>query len=77
MQGEAVVVSKITMILEMLDDGKWQEIEELQQRLGLNEHEVQEITAFLNKYDFVKIDKERRKVKINRNFQKLLAQTVT
>jgi DNA-binding IclR family transcriptional regulator len=77
MQGEAVVVSKITIILEMLGDGKWHEIEELQQRRGLNEHEVQEITAFLNKYDFVKIDKEHRKVKINRNFQKLLVQTVT
>jgi DNA-binding IclR family transcriptional regulator len=70
-------VSKITRILEMLGDGKWHEIEELQLMLGLNEHKVQEIATFLNKYDFVKFDKERRKVKINRNFQKLLAQTVT
>jgi DNA-binding IclR family transcriptional regulator len=70
-------VSKITMILEMLGDGKWHEVEELQLMLGLNEHEVQGITMFLNKYDFVEIDKEHRKVKINRNFQKLLAQTVT
>ena len=71
------MVSKIAMILEMLGDGKWHEIEELQRRLGLNERRVQEITAFLNKYDFVKIDKEHGKVKINRNFKKLLAQTVT
>jgi DNA-binding IclR family transcriptional regulator len=71
------VVSKITLILEMLGDGKWHGIEELQLRLGLNELKVQEITTFLNKYDFVKIDKEHRKVKINRNFQKLRAQTVT
>ena len=71
------MVSKITIILEMIGDGKWHEIEELQLRLGLNEREVQEITTFLNKYDFVKIDKEHRKVKINRNFQKLLTQTVT
>lgn len=71
------MVPKITMILEMLGDGKWHGIEELQLRLGLNERKVQEITTFLNKYDFVKIDKEHGKVKINRNFQKLLAQTVT
>ena len=71
------MVSKITMILEMLGDGKWHGIEELQLRLGLNELKVQEVTSFLNKYDFVKIDKEHRKVKINRNFQKLRAQTVT
>jgi DNA-binding IclR family transcriptional regulator len=72
-----MLVSKITMILEILGDGKWHGIEELQQRLELNEREVQEIITFLNKYDFVKIDKEHGKVKINRNFQKLLAQTVT
>jgi DNA-binding IclR family transcriptional regulator len=71
------LVSKITLILEMLGDGKWHGIEELQLRLGLNELKVQEVTSFLNKYDFVKIDKEHRKVKINRNFQKLRAQTVT
>jgi DNA-binding IclR family transcriptional regulator len=71
------VVSKITLILELLGDGKWHGIEELQQRLGLNEFKVQEITMFLNRYDFVKIDKEHRKVKLNRNFQKLLAQPVT
>jgi len=71
------LVSKITMILEMLGDGKWHGIEELQQRLELNERKVQEITTFLNNYDFVKIDKEHGKVKINRNFQKLLVQTIT
>jgi len=69
-------MAEITMILEILNDGKWHEIEELQQRLDLNERKVQEITAFLNKYNFVKIDKEHEKVKINRNFQKLLAPTV-
>ena len=71
------MVSKITMILEMLGDGKWHGIKELQLRLGLNELKVQEVTSFLNKYDFVKIDKEHRKVKLDRNFQKLLAQPVT
>jgi DNA-binding IclR family transcriptional regulator len=65
------------MILEMLGDGKWHGIEELRLRLGLNELKVQEITMFLNRYDFVKVDKEHRKVKLDRNFQKLLAQPVT
>ena len=71
------MVSKITLILEMLGDGKWHGIKELQLRLGLNELKVQEITMFLNRYDFVKIDKKQGKVKLNRNFQKLLAQPVT
>jgi DNA-binding IclR family transcriptional regulator len=70
-------VSKIAIVLELLGDGKWYGIEELQRRLGLDEREVQEIMRFLNKYDFVKVDKEHGKVKINRDFQKLLAKTVT
>jgi len=71
------VVSKIMLILELLGDGKWHGTEELLLRLGLNEQKLQEITAFLNKYDFVKIDDKNRKVKINKDFKKLLVQTVT
>ena len=70
-------MSKITMILEILGDGKWHGIEELLLRLELNEHKFREIAAFLNKYDFVKIDEKNRRVKINRDFKKLLAQPVT
>lgn len=69
-------MSKIAMILELLGDGKWHRIEELQQTLGLNEHKVKEVTTFLNEYAFVQIDEKHGKVKINRDFQKLLAQTV-
>jgi hypothetical protein len=58
--------SKITMILEILSDGEWHEIEELQNRMELSEHEVQEVATFLNKYDFAKIDWANKKVKINR-----------
>ena len=71
------MVSKIMLILELLSDGKWHGTEELLLRLGLNEQKLQEITAFLSKYDFVKIDDKNRKVKINKDFKKLLVQTVT
>jgi DNA-binding IclR family transcriptional regulator len=71
------LVSKITMILEILSDGKWHGIEELQQRMELDEHKVQEIATFLNKYDFATIDDANKKVKINRGFQKFLTQTTT
>ncbi len=71
------MVPKITMILDILSDGKWHETEELLLRLELNEHKLQEVTTFLNNYDFVKIDKKNRKVRINKDFQKLLAQANT
>ena len=70
-------MSKLAMVLDILSDGKWHGIDELQQRLELDEREVQEIAAFLSKYDFAKSDEENRKVRINRDFQKLLSQTVT
>ncbi len=71
------MVSKITIILEVLSDGKWHGIEELEQRLELSAQEVQKITTFLKKYDFAKIDDENGKVKLNGDFQKLLVQTST
>jgi DNA-binding IclR family transcriptional regulator len=71
------MVPKITMILDILSDGKWHETEELLLRLELNEQKLQEVTTFLNNYDFVKVDRKSGKVKINKDFQKLLAQANT
>jgi DNA-binding IclR family transcriptional regulator len=72
--GEVTVVSKVMTILELLSDGKWHGIEDLLMKTGLNERKFQEITMFLSNYDFVKFDEEKRRVKINRDFKKLLAQ---
>ena len=68
------MVSKVMTILELLSDGKWHGIEDLLMKTGLNERKFQEITMFLSNYDFVKFDEEKRRVKINRDFKKLLAQ---
>jgi len=68
-------VSKLAMFLALLSDGKWHGTDELLLKLELNERELQEITAFLDNYEFVEIDKKNRKVKINKDFQKLVAQT--
>ena len=70
------MVSKVMTILELLSDGKWHGIEDLLMKTGLNERKFQEITMFLSNYDFVKFDEEKRRVKINRDFRKLLAQPV-
>ena len=70
------MVSKITTILELLGDGEWHGKEELLLRLEIDEQKFQEITTFLNKYDFVKIDEKNRKVKINKDLQRLLVQTI-
>jgi predicted transcriptional regulator len=71
------VVSKVMVILELLSDGKWHGVEELLLGAGLSEQKFQEITGFLSKYGFVKVDEENKKVKVNRDFQRLLVQPVT
>jgi hypothetical protein len=70
------VVSKIMLALELLSDGKWHGTEELLLKLELDEHKLQVLTAFLGNYDFVQIDKKNRKVKINKDFRKLVAQSM-
>lgn len=68
------MVSKVTTMLEVLSDGEWHGMEELQQLTELNENQVREIAAFLFEYDFVKMDAENRKVRLNRCFQEFLTQ---
>ena len=69
--------SKITMILELLGDGKWHGIDQLRQQMGFKNHEMQEIAAFLSRYDLADVDGASRRVKINRDFKKILMQNTT
>jgi hypothetical protein len=65
---------KITMLLEVLGDGKWHEIEQLHQLMNLYDCEIKEIMDFLNKYDFAEIDGAKKRVRLNRDFQRILSQ---
>ena len=65
---------KITMLLEVLGDGKWHEIEQLHQLMNIYDCEITEIMAFLNKYDFAEVDHAKKRVRLNKDFQKILSQ---
>lgn len=71
------MVSKVMLILELLSDGKWHGTEELLLSVGLSAREFREITGFLSKYGFVEVDEKNRKVRVDRDFQRLLVQPVT
>jgi predicted transcriptional regulator len=62
------------LILELLSDGKWHGIDELLVTVKLTEQKFRKVTEFLDKYGFIEFDHENRKVKINRDFRKLLVQ---
>lgn len=71
------MVSKLMLTLELLSDGKWHGTDELLLKLELDEHTFQEIMAFLGTYGFVEVGEKNGKVRISKDVQKLVAQTVT
>ena len=66
---------KLNRLLEILGDGKWHETYQLRQLMDLSDCEVQEITDFLGRYDFAQVDDDKKRVKINKDFKKILTQT--
>ena len=70
---ESTAVSKLTLVLEVLKDGEWHAIEELQHLAELEENQVHEIASFLYEYDLATMDNANKKVKINKCFQEFLA----
>jgi hypothetical protein len=63
---------KLSRILEILGDGKWHETEQLKQLMGLGDCEILEITDFLGKYDFAQVDDDKKRVRIAKDFKKIL-----
>ena len=66
---------KLTRLLEILGDGDWHDIDQLRKLMGLSDFEVQKIADFLGKYDIAKVDEVKRRVRINKDFKRILTQT--
>lgn len=49
-------------IFDLLEDGKWHSFTEITDKSGLHEFKLEIIANFLAEYDFVRLDKTRRKV---------------
>jgi hypothetical protein len=65
---------KVSRLLEIIGDGKWHETDQLKRLMDLTDCEVQAITDFLGKYDFAQIDDVKKRVKINKDFKRILTQ---
>jgi predicted transcriptional regulator len=64
-------------VLEILDDGRWHLISEVQTGTNLNASQSKEIIEFLNAYEFVAVDEKKNRVKLKEAVRKFLAQEVT
>ncbi len=70
------MADKLSKLLDILEDGEWHETDKLRQNMGLNESEVEEIICFLGKYSFVEVDGNGKRIRINKDFRKILAQPI-
>jgi DNA-binding IclR family transcriptional regulator len=52
-------------ILQLLENGKWHYLKELTEKTCLNRYKVENVTKFLAKYNFVKLDEAEQKVKLD------------
>ncbi|MGB9713929.1 MAG: helix-turn-helix domain-containing protein [Candidatus Bathyarchaeales archaeon] len=64
-------------ILELLSDGKWHTLEEIQETTKLTKSSIIRVIQFLEEYGFVTSDEEERKIRLDGKVRKFLAQTVT
>ena len=51
-------------ILELLEDGKWHNLKEINKEVGLPEDNLEEIIGFFAEYEFIQLDKKRRRAKL-------------
>ena len=66
---------KLSRLLEIIGDGKWHDTDQLKQLMDLSDCELEGIADFLGKYDFAQVDDAKKRVKINRDFKRILTQT--
>ena len=60
------------MILEILKDGKWHSIKEIEEKTKLHEFKLQMVIDFLTNFNFVEIKKDCREIKATREFLKIM-----
>jgi hypothetical protein len=52
-------------ILRLLENGKWHYLKDIEKETQLDSAKVEIVTKFLAKYNFVKLDEAKQKVKID------------
>ena len=52
-------------ILRLLENGKWHYLKDIEEKTQLNIGKVENVTKFLAKYNFVKLDEAEQKVKLD------------
>ena len=66
---------KISATLQILDDGNWHRIDEVQKSSGFSSFSFDALIDFLDDFSLITIDTNRRIIKVKPDFQELLIKT--
>lgn len=72
-----MTAKKILEILEILNDGQWHMLEEVQQKTRLNENLTRQVIAFLKEYELIATDKTDNRVKLRKVVRAFLARSAS
>jgi DNA-binding IclR family transcriptional regulator len=62
----------INDILKLLEDGKWHDLNEIKKKIELHDPKVNNLTKFLAQYNFIKLDKDGKRAKLDPLIQDFL-----
>ncbi len=56
---------RVDSILELLENGEWHDLREIETKIQLQALDIANVTKFLAKYNFIKLDKNGKKAKLD------------
>ena len=63
---------KVDDILELLENGEWHDLKEIERKAQLQDLDIASVTKFLAQYHFIRLDKEGKKAKLDSSTQDFL-----
>jgi hypothetical protein len=62
----------IDNVLELLEDGRWHDLNDIRKKTELPDLKLKSIIKFLAQYNFIELDKDGKKAKIDSSIQDFL-----
>ena len=63
--------------MDVLSDGEWHTLSEVQKRAKLNKDKIRRLTEFLKDYGFIVVDETKGTIRLDGAVQELVRQTST
>jgi hypothetical protein len=64
-------------ILEILNDGKWHTLNEIQQKTAIDQKQAEQAICFLEEYSFIITDETKKQARLDQKTQNFLTRTAT